>query len=358
MAREGKRHDARGVVVGLAVAAAIGVGGGCGGSNASNAPASPPDPADGATCGGGGGPTGGPADLFPCDSPWYQDVTSAPVASDSDAVIAAIGAWGTGKLRIDFSFHFAHADATTPRHAFQIDDTGDSDSDPVPVPPGYALEGETGLACTQGGDCHLLVVDDAAHKLFELYGVQNAGGPYQATQETVWDLTRHYGPEGRGYGCTSADAAGLAIMTGLIGVREGRAGAIRHALRFILPNAKIRKGPSFVAPASHGTSATSSAQGPAYGMRLRLKASFDAAKVTTPGGRAVVAALQRYGMFLADGGNYALTAEDDALEKKADPTMAWDGVLSGDDLVAIQPTDFDVLDYGAIRNDDNCVLSK
>ena len=308
------------------------------------------------TGGGGGGANGGPADLFPCDSVWYRDVSGATVASDSSSITSAIGAWGTGKFMIDFSIVFQHADASTPRHTFTVDYTDESNTDPVPVPVGGSLEGESGYTCTQGGDCHLIVVDDSTHKLFEMWSVQNAAGPYQAAQLSVWDLTKHYGDQGRGLGCTSADAAGLAIMPGLIGVRETKAGAIKHALRFILPNAKIRKGPSFVAPATHGTSSTSSSGGPAYGMRLRLKSSYSEASVTSPGAKALVRALKTYGMILADGGNYALTGEDDKLEKAKDPTMTWDGLLAAGDVSGITPGDFEVLDHGAIQTTDNCTL--
>ena len=312
---------------------------------------------DGTGCGsGGGGPTGGPGDLFPCDNPWYADVTGTAIASDSSAITSAIGEWGTGKFMIDFSIVFMHANASTPRHAFTIDYADESESDAVPIPAIGSLEGETGYTCTQGGDCHLLVIDDSAHKLFELWSVAHADGTYVAEQESVWDLTKHYGPDERGLGCTSADAAGLAITPGLIGVRETKAGEIHHALRFILPNAKIRKGPSFVAPASHGTSATSSDGGPAYGTRLRLRSSFDESSIASAGGKAVVRALKRYGMILADGGNIALVGEDDKLEKAVDPALTWDGLLDAHDLAAITPADFDVLDHGAVESSKDCTL--
>jgi serine/threonine-protein kinase len=316
----------------------------------------PPGAPSGACGSGGGGPNGGPSDLFPCDSPWYKDVRNAAVAADSSAITSAIGAWGTGKFMIDFSFILQHANASTPRHAFTVEYADESDSAPVPVPPGGSLEGESGYTCTTGGDCHLIVVDDSTHKLFELWSVQNAAGPYQASQLSVWDLTKHYGPEGRGLGCTSADAAGLAIMPGLIGVREAKAGAINHALRFILPNNKIRKGPSFVAPATHGTSSTTSAGGPAYGMRLRLKPSFDESKITSIGGKALVRALKTYGMLLADGGQYALTAEDDKLPSRQDPSLTWNGVLAAGDVKDITPADFEVLEHGAIQTSKDCTL--
>ncbi len=303
-------------------------------------------------------PTLGPADVLSPDSIFYKDVTASPVATNSKALTDAIR-FGTGKPMVDFSVKVMQVNAGTPKTSVQFkpDYTPDSDSTPVPVPTGGALEEEAGYTCTQGGDCHLIVVDDSTHKLFEMWSVQNAAGPYQAAQLSVWDLTKHYGDQGRGMGCTSADAAGLAIMPGLIGVRETKAGAIKHALRFILPNAKIRKGPSFVAPATHGTSATSSSGGPAFGMRLRLKPSFSEASVTSPGAKALVRALKTYGMILADGGNYALTGEDDKLEKAKDPTMTWDGLLAAGDVSGITPADFEVLDHGAIQTADNCTLA-
>jgi serine/threonine-protein kinase len=201
------------------------------------------------------------------------------------------------------------------------------------------------------------VVDDSTKQLFELYAASNNGGSrWTAAQETVWDLTKSYPVQGRGLGCTSADAAGLSVMAGLIGVRETKAGNIEHALRFILPNSRIRKGPSFVAPATHGTRATSSAAGPPYGTRLRLKSTFDESSVSSAGGRAVVRALKKYGMILADGGQIALTAEDDRFERAADPTMKWNGLLDASDLDFIEPSDFEVVDYGKLQNISSCSL--
>jgi serine/threonine-protein kinase len=311
------------------------------------------------TCGkAGGGPNGGPADLFPCDSPWYKDVSKLPVAPQSSSIISGIGAWGSsGRFMIDFSIVYMHDNGTAPKVKFDVDWDDESDMMPVPIPKGGALEGESGYNCTDGGDCHLIVVDDANKRLFELYAASNNGGSdWTASQQTVWDLTKSYPVQGRGLGCTSADAAGLSVMAGLIGVRETKAGSINHALRFILPNNKIRKGPSFVAPATHGTRATTSSSGPPFGTRLRLKASYDESKIRSAGGKAVVRALKKYGMILADGGQIALTAEDDRLEKKKDPTMKWDGLLEAGDLKSIKPSDFEVVDFGTIQTVKSCKL--
>jgi serine/threonine-protein kinase len=318
----------------------------------------------------GASPTAGPADLFPCDNPWYKDVSKLSVATGSATMIGAIAGWQKPsapdqKLHIDFSMVLLHADSSTAKHTFTLDPSydPDNDHDAVPVPTGGAVEGESGYACTTGGDCHLLVIDRSAHKLYELWQANIVGSSYAATQQSDWDLTKHYGPEGRGYGCTSADAGGLSIATGLIGVREVvQTGAVQHALRFTLPNPYIRDN-TWVYPATHGTSSpngASSTTGPPYGARLRLGSSAATkakiAAVTSKGGKAIVAALQTYGMILADGSNFdTLIAEDDRLTKLEDPNLTWQGVLGPDDLAAFTASDFDVVDLGTTMMGDNCV---
>jgi hypothetical protein len=342
----------------------LGTGSKDAGGSATNGDAGAPKPgsdsgAPGPTsCGGGGGASGGPGDLFPCDSTWRKDVSQLPVASESSGIIGGIGAWGAGgRFLIDFSILFMHDDGTAPTKTFAVDYADESQHDPVPIVAGGAIEGETGYNCVSGGDCHLIVVQDSTHRLFELYSASNGGGStWAAAQESVWDLTKHYGPAGRGLGCTSADAAGLSVMAGLIGVRETKAGKIDHAIRFILPNSKIRRGPSYIAPATHGTSATTSSSGPPYGTRLRLKASFNESAVASAGGKAIVRALKTYGMILADGGEYALTAEDDRFEKAKDPAMAWSGILSDADIHFITPQDFEVVDFAPVQTGSNCTL--
>jgi serine/threonine-protein kinase len=287
-------------------------------------------------------------------------VSALPKATESDGIIAAIGGWerSDDNFMIDFSLMFMHANSSTPLATFSLDSSYDPDNDhtPVPVPAGGALEGESGYSCTGGGDCHLLVINDSTQQLFELWQVTSAIAPnFTATDETVWDLTKHYGPDGRGLGCTSADAAGLPIVPGLIGVREVvKDGAIHHALRFSLPNAYIRR--AFVFPATHLTSVASSTAGPPYGTRLRLKASFDESRVSSSGGKIVIRALKQYGMILADGSNYdTLMAESDQLESRADPTLSWLGVLDGADLNGLLPSDFEVVAFGPLQTNPDCV---
>jgi serine/threonine-protein kinase len=154
-------------------------------------------------------------------------------------------------------------------------------------------------------------------------------------------MTRVYGANGRGDGCTSADAAGYPIAPLLFSADEVAAGHIDHAIRFILPNSRIRHG-VFVHPATHSTGATSGPSGaPPYGTRLRLRADFPLSSLPNEGARTVARAMQKYGMFLADGGNIALTAQSDRFTQHK-----WSGLLGARDLAAIKPGDFQMVNGG------------
>jgi len=296
----------------------------------------------------------GPQHYFPAGNPWTIDVSNAAMDPDSGAIITWLNqqGFGTGQMRIDFTIDVLIADASTPKRDFQPTDdfySPDCDQVPVPVPVGGNLEGETGYACTTDGDCHLLVVDQPASKLYEMWRANIVGPDFFGGCLAVWDLGRVYGPTGRGEQCTSADAAGYPIAPLLFTADEVKAGAIEHAIRFILPNASIRSG-EYVHPATHSTSAASGPKtAPPYGARLRLRADFPLASLPSDGARVVARGLQKYGMLLADGGNIALTAQTDRHTQ-----AKWDGLLGSHDLVSITPGDFEVIALGtplALTND-------
>jgi hypothetical protein len=309
----------------------------CGGANTGDTP----DP-DGSS---NPGPTSA-AGYFPAGSVWTQDVSHAPLDAESRAVSAYLQGtgFGLGRLQIDFSIEVLQAPAGTATRAFNPTEdhfSPDCDLDPVPVPAGGALEGEDGYECRSDGDCHLIVNDRSRHKLFEMWRADIRGSRFDGGCLAVWDLTRVYPPSGRGEQCTSADAAGYPIAPLLFNADEVAAGSIPHAIRFILPNARIRRG-VYVHPATHGTRATSGpADAPPYGARLRLRADYPLASLSTSA-RVVARAMQTYGMLLADGGNVALTAQSDRFT-----SAKWNGLLGARDLDAIQPGDFEMIDAGA-----------
>ncbi len=286
------------------------------------------------------------------DQGWfYQDVSGLAPASSSAAMITSLrgaGGWGNGDLfQIDFSIDVLDATAATPRRTFTpTADFYQPDCDQVelPVPVGGNVEGEADYACAGDGDCHLLVWAAHEQRLYEMWRADIAGGQADGAFAggclAVWDTSRAYPDTGRGEQCTSADASGFPIAPLLFSADEVAAGEIDHAIRFILPNDRPQEG--YVRPATHGTRTTGDANAPYYGVHLRLRADFDLASLPNEGARVVARALQRYGMYHADGGNIALTAQSDRWT-----AAKWDGLLGPRDLSSLQVEDFEVIDHGA-----------
>jgi hypothetical protein len=304
-----------------------------------------------AACGGddgGGTVIGGGGPYFPAGAFWDRDVSGVAPAANSDAIIGSLrgaGGWGNGDtFQIDFSIDVLRADGASPAKR-SFTPTGDfyepdCDAVPMPVPAGGNVEGEAGYACTGDGDCHLLVWAPDEKQLYEMWRANIVGDQFDGGCLAVWDTSRNYGPTGRGEQCTSADAAGFPIAPLLFTADEVAAGEIDHAIRFILPNDRVQRG--YVRPATHGTNTTGDANAPSYGVHLRLRADYPLDSLPTEGARVVARALQRYGMYHADGGNIALTAQSDRYT-----TAKWDGLLAPRDLSALQVEDFDVIDHGA-----------
>ncbi|MDQ3366537.1 MAG: hypothetical protein M3680_14020 [Myxococcota bacterium] len=309
-------------------------------------------------CGGAGTKSGGGVDAPPVadgagpffESPMFfnRDVSAATPSPRSAAMIASLraaGGWGNGdRMHIDFSFDVLGSDAATPMRSFST--TGDfyepdCDHVDVPVPEGGNIEGETGYECTTGGDCHLIVHDRANGKLYEMWRANIQGSSFKGGCLAVWNTKAPYGDTLRGEQCTSADAAGFPIAPLLFTADEVAAGEIKHAIRFILPNNRIRRG--YTRPATHGTDTTGGPTAPPYGVHFRLRADYPVDTLPSEGARVVARALQKYGMYHADGGNIALTAQSDR-----HTTAKWAGLIRPQDLYALKVEDFDVIDQGAM----------
>jgi serine/threonine-protein kinase len=300
-----------------------------------------------------------PAAYFPPGSVWTQDISHAPLdphSSDMIAWLADAGGWGhNNRMQVDFALRVLQADATTPHVPFRkgpVFFSPDSDvPSTVPLPAGGGVEGEKSYQCDANrDDCHLIVVDRGRGKLYEAYQANYAENVLAATFIAVWDLNRVYPQSGRGDQCTSADAAGFPIAPLLFNADELAAGSINHAIRFILPNPRIRAH-VFVHPATHAGAPRGPISAPPMGVRLRLKASYDLSQLT-PAAQVVARAMQKYGMFLSDGGNIALTAQNDADTKAKYADMDF----TPRDLADLKVTDFEVVDMGTpIRLTDDCV---
>ncbi|MFK7985034.1 MAG: hypothetical protein AB8I08_03310 [Sandaracinaceae bacterium] len=286
--------------------------------------------------------------FFPAGSFFLDDVSGDAPADDSDAIIASLrnaGGWGNGdRFQIDFSIEVLDADDATPMRAFET--TGDffspdCDNVPMPVPVGGNLEGESGYRCESDGDCHLIVWAPTQQRLYEMWRANIQGDTFFGGCLAVWDTSRVYDDSGRGDQCTSADAAGFPIAPLLFTADEVAAGEINHAIRFILPNDRVRMR-RYVPPATHGTNTSGDNNAPAYGVHFRLRADYPLEDLPNDAARTVARALQRYGMYHADGGQIALTAQSD--QRTA---AKWEGLLGPRDLADLAVEDFEVIDHGA-----------
>lgn len=303
--------------------------------------------------------------LFGADHPFNQRIDAAPLDRESAAIVAYLQRNHTDsrRFRIDgpsdepnnlYGITILTADASTPRQRFTPSDdfySPDCDPAPIPIPASGAIEGETGYACTEDGDCHLLVIVRAACRLYEMWRAnRSSASSFEGGCQAVWDLRETYRATLRGDCCTSADAAGLPIAAHMFSADDIAAGRIAHAIRFILPNELIRER-IYVRPATHSTESTSGpADAPPYGTRMRLKATFDESKLK-PAARVVARALKEYGMILSDGGNLTFTAANDRFTKHK-----WAEVDFGPgDLTSLQWNDFEVPELGARYTwDDDC----
>lgn len=301
---------------------------------------------DGGTGGDGGG-TPGPGNFFPAGAPWTMDISDAAKSPMSDEIISFLDdeGWGLGRMQIDFSLDLLAANSSTPRQTFETTDDffePDCDNLPVPIPEGGNLEGESGYSCDDDGDCHLLVIDREENVLYEMWRANIDGNDFFGGCLAAWDLSRSYSETLRGDQCTSADAAGFPIAPLTFTADEVASGEIAHAIRFILPNPRMREG-VYVRPATHAGGPSGPDSAPPYGVRLRLRPDYPLESLPSEGARVVAKALQTYGMLLADGGNVTLTAMSDR-----HTTAKWEGLLAPRDLGDIQPSDFEVIDFDEV----------
>lgn len=273
-------------------------------------------------------PTVGGCEVFPADNPWNRDISRDPVDPLSDRYIANIQSHGDPNLHPDFGANpdygipYVVVPAAQPRVPIRFTEYGDeSDPGPYPIPPDAPIEA--------GRDHHVLVVQQGACRLFELYHAARQGAGWTAGSGATFDLRSN---RLRPREWTSCDQAGLPILPGLVRYDEVMQGEIRHALRVTFEHTQA----AWIEPATHPGGDDHDAEAPPMGLRMRLKASYDAASLRGQA-RVIAVALQRYGMFVADtGGNWYVSGSTDRrwndhdLEQlKAIPGTAFEVVTSG-----------------------------
>jgi hypothetical protein len=239
---------------------------------------------------------------FASDNLWNQDISGAPVDSNSNGIINFIGPtigmhadFGSGLYQgsiIGIPYSVVSGTQAPVNLTFTAYGS-ESDPGPMPIPGNAQIEGGPNPT---GGDRHVLVLDNSNCFLYELFSaVPNSNGTWNADSAAVWDLL---GNEQRPWTWTSADAAGLPIFPGLVRYDEVAAGQIQHAIRFTLPQSRA----AVVLPATHWASNSTSANAPPMGMRLRLKASYDISGFST-NVQVILAAMKKYGLIMADNGS-------------------------------------------------------
>ncbi|HEV7863102.1 MAG TPA: hypothetical protein VGR20_10395 [Acidimicrobiia bacterium] len=278
--------------------------------------------------------TGPSCPLFPADDVWHADVSRLPVHARSAAWLASMGGpdrrlhpdFGPNGTDQPYGIPYSVVAGSTQKVAVAFDYADESDAGPYPFGPSTPIE--------NGSDAHALVVDKDHCTLYELYGAAWNGGHPTAGSGAIWDLTSH---TLRPSGWTSADAAGLPILPGLLRRDEVAAGEVDHAIRLTAS----RTDKSFIWPARHQAGAANDASLPPMGAWFRLKSSFDISKLR-PDTQVVLRAMQRHGLILADNGsNWYFTGTSEP---------GWDNALL-DQLKTIPAGAFEAVDTSSLMAD-------
>ncbi len=239
---------------------------------------------------------------FPADNVWNTPITSLPVDWRSAAWLSSMDAASTflhpdygpggGSSPYGIPWQVTAPDPKFVKVHFLY--AGQSDRGPYPFSAATPIEGGSQAS----GDRHALMVDPTTCVLYELYDAHyRPAGRSTAGSGAIWQLESN---RLRPAGWTSADAAGLPILPGLVNYDEVRSGHIDHAIRFTAQTTST----SFLWPARHEAGSTSNPDYPPMGARFRLKASFSLpASRCARACQVVIQAMKTYGLILADNGS-------------------------------------------------------
>ena len=239
--------------------------------------------------------------VFPASSIFHKDISKAPVSKHSKVWLAHMHTAGT-KLHPDFGPSYGAQPVpygipvTTVKatHAkVKVHFTYASESDRITYPLGSDTKIEGGKGAT--GDRHAIVVNAKTCRLYETYDTHHTSHGWTAGSGASWNLNSN---ALRPAGWTSADAAGLPILVGLLRYDEVKAGSIDHPIRFTTDITSDR----YVWPARHEAGSTKSGNYPPMGAWFRLKASYST-KGYSKQARVILTAMKHHGLILADNGS-------------------------------------------------------
>ena len=241
----------------------------------------------------------GSCPVFPANNIWNAAIDQMPVRPDSATLVNTIGA--AKPLHPDFGSGLYDGGpigipyvlvANQARVPVRFTYASESDPGPYPIPANAPIEGGSNST----GDRHVLVVDQGSCLLYELWSAYpQSDGSWSAGSGAIFDLRSN---QLRPDTWTSADAAGLPVLPGLLRYDEVLAGEIKHAIRFTAPQTRNQ----YVWPARHYASSLTAAAYPPMGQRFRLRADFDISKFSAAN-QVILRALKKYGIILADNGS-------------------------------------------------------
>jgi hypothetical protein len=313
-----------------------------------------------------GGALPQPLPLFPADNWWNLDISSWPVDPNSSSYIAFINNGGTRRLHPDmggnagsagdpnaiYGMPYAVVSNVTNADLKSVEFLYWDESDGVdlntgasfpfyPIPPEaitqpYWVEGGDpgNIDQRSSEDRHLLIVDRDRNYLYELYNVfyNSTVGKWFAGSGAFFDMnTNNRRPDT----WTSADAAGLAILPGLVRydeVYDPNVAEIGHAFRVT-----VRATNGYVYPASHRAGSTAGAL--PMGARLRLKSTVDVTQRTNdPNVQKIFRAMQKHGLIVADNGSdMYITGTYD---------IGWNNSILNPAFANLTANDFEVVQLG------------
>ena len=260
--------------------------------------------------------------VFPATNVWNIPIDGRPVAADSAALIATIGL--DRGLHMDFGSYAGYGipyqvvTATTPRSTLSFDYDDESDHVGYPIPANPLIEGGSRPPHPPRRPRRVpalrAVRRAAERRCVGCRQRRHLGSAIECPPARTW---------------TSADAAGLPILPGLVRYDEVAAGVIAHALRFTTNRTRT----SYIYPARHQAGESGSPSLPPMGVRVRLKAGYDTSGLS-PHARVIAEALKRYGMILADNGSpwYISGMSDSRFD---DDVMHELDVITGRDLEVV-----------------------
>jgi hypothetical protein len=271
----------------------------------------PPVQAASPSAGGTAVPGAPNCPMFPASNVWNTDISQLPVDAHSAAWMRSMGSagldlhpdFGPNSGGFPYGIPYNIVTSTHPLVTIKFQYASESDKGPYPFGPDTLIEGGKNA----GGDRHAIMVNKTTCTLYELWEARYSASGSTAGSGAIWDLTSN---RLRPAGWTSADAAGLPILPGLLNYSQVKAAVasgrpITHAIRFTAQTTQS----AYLWPARHEAGSGSNPSLPPMGARFRLKASFGVAGFcasSTPycaDAKAILIEMQHYGLILADNGS-------------------------------------------------------